>query len=90
MGFDNREERKFHQMIATDRKGREYKVGDIVQMCDFPILAKSMLNIPLEIVQIIPIEHCESGHNIVVKNLSTGEVGKPRDTNWYQPIKKPL
>jgi hypothetical protein len=54
-------------MIATDRKGREYKVGDIVQMCDFPILAKSMLNIPLEIVQIIPIEHCESGHNIVVK-----------------------
>jgi hypothetical protein len=81
-------------MIAIDRKGREYRVGDIVQMCDFPVMWKGMIDRPLEIVEIISVDHCESGFNILVKDLETNKIfvrtneeKRYMDTNWFQPIK---
>lgn len=75
-------------MTATDRYGNEFRVGDIVQMKDFPVLYKSMQDKPLEITKIEEVLHCESGFNVLVKCLESGtEFKKPLDTNWFQKIK---
>ena len=57
------------------------------------IMWKSMLDKPLEIVEIIPCDHCESGFNILLKNPESNEIqkrsdGSPRyiDTNWIMKI----
>jgi hypothetical protein len=75
-------------MIATDRKGNEYKVGDIVQFVDFPVLFKSSLNVPFQIVEVKEVDYAESGFNLSVKNILTGITSaRWLDTNWYQHIK---
>jgi hypothetical protein len=76
--------------VAKDRKGNEYRVGDKVQMIDYPSLYETynLFNRPMEIVDIEPFEACESGHVILLKDLQTGNIWKKTiDTNWIQKLK---
>lgn len=75
-------------MTATDRYGNEYRVGDIVQMKDFPIMYKSMVGKKIEVVDITEVESCESGFNILGRCVETGTTfRKYLDTNWFQKLK---
>jgi hypothetical protein len=76
-------------MTATNRKGEEFKVGDIVQMMDWPVLYPKMADRPLEIIEIEEDKYAsESGFQILVKDLETGNNFKRSlDTNWFQKVK---
>jgi hypothetical protein len=74
-------------MIAIDRKGNEYIVGDIVQMKptgDFLVKFSAIIGRQLKIVEIVECEHCESGSMLAVEIVDSGKkLTKKYDTNWF-------
>jgi hypothetical protein len=78
-------------MTATNRYGKEFNVGDIVQMVDFPVLYRTMLDKKLEILKITEEGFCESGFNVLLKCVETGnEFKRPIDANWIQKLKQTI
>jgi hypothetical protein len=72
-------------MQAKDRYGNVYNKGDIVQMKEYPVLYRSMIGRPIEIMDIKEYECCESGFNVLLKDMGSGNVFKKWiDTNWIQ------
>lgn len=74
-------------MIAINRKGQTFQIGDIVRMVDAPVLYPSVIGKDLEIIDIIHKEACESGFNILAKDIENNKHFEHYlDTNWFVKI----
>lgn len=76
-------------ITATDRRGNEYIVDEVVQLVDSPEFEPpNWMNRKLRITSIETNDHCESGFNVQLKDVVTGHAMKrPIDTNWIQKLK---
>lgn len=75
-------------IVAKNRKGVTFRIGEEIMMVDSPIQYPAMLGQLLIIEDIIPWDNCESGFMIQVKHKETGKSFKSRlDTNWFKKTK---